>query len=100
MKSAVSFIILVLFIFLYLQTVKGTDMKHESRDLEELKAKYEQSVLGIKGVSGIGVSLCKNGRTCLKIYTSIPTDQVYSCLPQELKNENIELEFIGEIKAQ
>lgn len=78
----------------------GAEMKQDVKELEELRLKYESALMDTKGITGIGIGICKDGRSCLKIYTSLPPDQVLPLIPEELKKYDIELEFVGEIKAQ
>ncbi|MCD6347249.1 MAG: hypothetical protein J7L96_07505 [Bacteroidales bacterium] len=92
----------LILIFGFILTVTiGAEMKQNvQQEIEGLRIKYESVLMGIKGVVGIGIGLCENGRSCLKIYTSLPTDEVLPLIPKELKKCDIELEFVGEIKTQ
>lgn len=56
--------------------------------------------MAIPGVTGVGTGMSSAGKTCLKIYISVPTEQVFPNLPVEIKDIEYELEYIGEIKAQ
>ena len=56
--------------------------------------------MAIPGVTGVGTGMSSAGKTCLKIYISMPTEQVFPNLPVEIKDIEYELEYIGEIKAQ
>ncbi|MCK5681567.1 hypothetical protein KAI46_12230 [bacterium] len=92
---------LLLILSLIITVAIGAEVKQNvQQEVEGLRIKYESVLMGIKGVVGIGIGLCENGRSCLKIYTSLPTDEVLPLIPKELKKCDIELEFVGEIKTQ
>lgn len=75
-------------------------MEPDFQEPEKLRVKYESALMEIPGITGVGIGLCQNEQSCLKIYTSVPAEQVLPLLPKELKTCNFELEFIGEVKAQ
>jgi hypothetical protein len=79
---------------------KEVNMQGSKHDLEQIRTRHEADLMTIPGVVGVGTGICKSGNECLKIYTSVPTDQVRTRLPEELKKIEIELEFVGEIKAE
>jgi len=91
---------LLLIISLSLANAIGLEMKQNIEEVENLRLQYESELMNIKGVTAIGTALCKNEEICLKIYTCLPTDQVFPLIPEDLKKHHIELEFIGTIKAQ
>ena len=73
----------------------GSDMQK----IENIRVQFEACIMGIEGVEGIGAGLCI-GKPCLKIYTSVPTQQVRSKLPEELGKIDVDLEYVGEIEAE
>ncbi len=75
-------------------------MKERKQTMEEIRTQHEDALMGTPGVVGVGTGICKGGKECLKIYTSDPTNQVQTKLPKELKNIEVELEYVGDIKAQ
>lgn len=101
---------LPLWIFLFLAVMllggcrdfkkEEVQMKGSKHTLEEIRAQHEDVLMTIPGVVGLGTGICKSGKECLKIYTSVPADQVRGSLPEGLKNIEFELEYVGDIKAQ
>jgi hypothetical protein len=79
---------------------KEADMQGSKYSIEQIRTRNEKDILAIPGVVGMGVGICKTGNECLKIYTSVPIDQVQNKLPEEMANIEFELEFVGEIKAE
>lgn len=75
-------------------------MESETHKIEQFRSQYDADLVAIPGVAGVGVGLNNAGKTCLKIYTSVPTEQVFLNLPVEIKEFEFELEFIGEVKAE
>ena len=67
--------------------------------IENIRIQFESRITGIEGVVGVGTGLC-NGKPCVKIYTSVPTQQVRSKLPVEISEIDVDLEYVGEIKAE
>jgi hypothetical protein len=74
-------------------------MEFDMQEIENIRVQFESCIMGIEGVVGIGAGLC-NGKPCLKIYTSVPTQQVRSKLPEELSKIEVDLEYAGEIEAK
>jgi|GEM_PF-1617855 len=79
---------------------KGEDMEFKQDSIENIRVKYERALIGINGVVSVSTGLNKKGKICLKIGTSIPIEQVYSKLPEELNKSAIELEYVGDVQAQ
>jgi hypothetical protein len=72
-------------------------MNEPKNNLQKIREDLETELANVKAVVGTAIGLSKNGREVVKVYTSVPTDQVEldAPLPKEA-----ELEFIGEIDAQ
>ena len=68
--------------------------------IEHFRSKYGPRLMAIPGVTGVGTGISSHGKQCLKIYTSVTTEQVFPNLPEEIKEIEFELEYVGEIKAQ
>ncbi|WP_457593901.1 hypothetical protein [Hydrogenimonas sp.] len=78
----------------------GADMKESIKDLQTLRTEYEPKLLETEGVEGIGFGIREDGKKVLKIYISAPEEAVRAKLPAELEREDVELEFVGEVKAE
>ncbi len=74
-------------------------MQGSKHDIEQIRVRHEADIIAIPGVVGVGTGICKSGNECLKIYISVPGDQVRLQLPEELNQIEFELEFVGEIRA-
>ncbi len=77
---------------------KMVEMKQPT--IENIRARYEARIMAIPGVVFVGNGISKNGSPCLKIGTSVPVEKIRSQLPEELSKIEVELEYIGEIRAQ
>jgi 4-amino-4-deoxy-L-arabinose transferase-like glycosyltransferase len=75
-------------------------MDPDMQEIETLRTQYEARLLGIDGVVSVSVGLGENGRPHLKIGTSQPVDTVRRRLPADLPSTAVELQFLGEIRAQ
>lgn len=68
--------------------------------IEEVKSKYEAELLSLEGVVGIGIGESKTGAACIKLYVAQKTPQIEKMAPQEVEGFAIEIEEVGEVKAQ
>lgn len=75
-------------------------MEFEQESIANIRAKYEQVLMDINGVVLVSDGLSKSGRPCLKIGTSVPVEEIRSEIPEELFEIEVELEYIGDIRAQ
>ena len=69
-------------------------------ETERLREKFEGQLMTIPGVVGVGSGVDAAGRTRLKVYTSEPPGQVRSRLPPELREADLDLEYVGTPEAQ
>lgn len=69
-------------------------------NIEKVRAQYESQLMAISGVVAVSVGLGEDGRPCLKIGTSVPAEEVRKQLPAGLAGTPVEVEFIGNIRAQ
>ena len=76
------------------------NMETNQLTIENLRTKYDSHLMSINGVVSVSTGMGKSGKPCLKIGTSLPTDQVRPKLPEELFQMEIELEYFGEINSQ
>ncbi|MEW9919122.1 hypothetical protein AB2B41_05885 [Marimonas sp. MJW-29] len=82
--------------------IVGVDVKmnSEPEKVEELRVQFEDELMRVEGVVSISIGLCGD-RPCLKVGTSEPIEDVRPRLPENLqKNEDVELEYIGDVEAQ
>jgi len=80
------------------ETVMTTEENIES--IESLRAEYDTQLMELQGVVSVSTAIDKDGKPYLKIGTSIPTEEVRKKLPKELFRVPVELEYVGEIRAQ
>jgi hypothetical protein len=66
--------------------------------IEDVISKYENELLGKKGVAGVGVGMC-NGKPCIKVYVIKITEELKKDIPTHLDGFLVELEEVGEIRA-
>ena len=78
---------------------EGWSKESDMQKVENIRVQFESRIMGIEGVVGVGTGLC-NDKPCLKIYTSVPTQQVRSKLPEEIIEIDVDFEYVGEIKAE
>jgi len=75
-------------------------MEADLQAIENMRAQYESRLMAIKGVVSVSTGIGKTGKPCLKIGTSVPVEQVRTKLPEDLFQVEVELEYLGEIRAQ
>lgn len=75
-------------------------MEIDSSRIEELRVAHEAEIMMIPGVVSLATGLNDEGFPCLKIGTSVPIERVRPLLPHELQDVSVELEYVGEIRAQ
>ena len=66
--------------------------------IEDVISKYENELLGKKGVVGVGTGMC-NGKPCIKVYVIKITEELKKEIPTHLDGFLVELEEVGEIRA-
>jgi len=67
--------------------------------IEALRARYEEELMAIEGVVGVGTAIDEEGAPWLRILTSQPVDAVRKRLPDEVR-EHAVVVYVGEIEAQ
>ncbi|HKI56113.1 MAG TPA: hypothetical protein VKB31_03085 [Trueperaceae bacterium] len=67
--------------------------------IEALRARYEEELMAIEGVVGVGTTIDEEGAPWLRILTSQPVDAVRERLPDEVR-EHAVVVYVGEIEAQ
>lgn len=69
-------------------------------NIEQARARYESQIMAINGVVAVSVGIGKDGAPCLKIGTAVPAEQVRKQLPAGLAGTPVDVEFVGDIRAQ
>ncbi|MCF6210756.1 MAG: hypothetical protein L3K24_08830 [Gammaproteobacteria bacterium] len=75
-------------------------LKKDTREIERMRAKFDSTIMAIKGVESISIGLNEQDKACLMLGTSIPVEQVRAKLPREIFNIPISIVYIGKIGAQ
>jgi hypothetical protein len=75
-------------------------MDPDMQQIQQLRSRYEARLLAIDGVVSVSIGLGEDGRPRLKIGTSEAVDTVRPRLPADLPEADVDLEYIGEIRAQ
>ena len=70
------------------------------RDVEALRAEFEDRLLAIKGVVGVGSGPDGAGQWRLRVYSAVPQEQLRAQLPPELDPDAVQIVEVGEIVAQ
>lgn len=79
---------------------QDTIMTTDIGKIANIRASHDSTIMAIPGVVSIATGLDQGGRPCLKIGTSVPVELVIPHLPAELDEINVEVEYLGEIKAE
>ena len=67
--------------------------------IEALRARYEDELMSIEGVVGVGTTVDEAGTPRLRILTSDPVEAVRDRLPDDVR-EHVLLVYTGEIGPQ
>lgn len=70
-----------------------------SRTIAQVIASHSDSLLSIKGVVGVGESLC-DGKPCIKVFISEDSKEIRSKIPASLDGYPVSIEVSGEFKAR
>jgi len=79
---------------------RGKVLKEEMRQIEQVRAKYDDQILATDGVESVSVGLNEQGEACLMLGTSLPVEQVRARLPKDIFKVPVKITYIGEISAQ
>lgn len=75
-------------------------MDPEIQEIENVRNAHESQIMAIDGVVMIATGLSKDGKPCLKIGTSVSPEKIRDKLPAAIFSVCVEIENVGEIKAQ
>jgi hypothetical protein len=66
---------------------------------DEVKQRHEAELMSIPGVVGVGVGQC-DGQACIKALVEEETPELARVVPTDLEGIPVELEEIGQVRAQ
>ncbi|AEA47435.1 hypothetical protein [Archaeoglobus veneficus] len=67
--------------------------------IDDIRSKYEEELLSIEGVVGVGIGEAADKKPCIKVYVVKIDEKLKKTIPSELEGFPVELEEVGEIKA-
>jgi len=78
----------------------GSDQgQHMSaKTIEQVQEEYTNKWMAIDGVEGTAISL-HEGKPCIKIFTSVKTDEVRAKIPSTVENYPVIIEQTGQFRA-
>jgi hypothetical protein len=81
-------------------TQANLGMKHERGPLtiEQVKERYEDDLMGIKGVVGVAIGRCE-GNPCIKVYLENDSSTARKQIPAQLNGFKVDTEVTGPFKA-
>lgn len=75
-------------------------MAENPATVEAIRMQYEAQIMAVEGVVAVSEGIGKYGAPCLTIYTSAAPEDVRGKLPEAIFQVCIEIDNVGEIKAQ
>ena len=70
-----------------------------SQPIEQVLAQQSDRLMAIKGVVGLGQSLC-DGKPCIKVFITQDSKEIKSKIPASLDGYPVSVEVSGEFKAR
>jgi hypothetical protein len=77
----------------------ASDSAPPERSADEVKQRHEAELMSIPGVVGVGVGHC-DGQACIKALVEEETPELARAVPTDLEGIPVELEEIGQVRAQ
>ena len=68
--------------------------------IEQVREQFESELMSIDGIAFVATGVDNNGAPCLLIGASVPVMEVHGRLPKALDDINVELKYVGDVKAQ
>lgn len=75
-------------------------LKKDMQKIEQMRAKFDDSIMAIDGVESISIGLNEQGEACLMLGISVPIEKIRGKLPKEIFKIPVKIIDIGKIKAQ
>lgn len=75
-------------------------MDPKLQEIEKVRNAHESQIMGIEGVVMVSTGLGKDGNPCLKIGTRVPPESIRDKLPKAIFRVHVEIDYVGEIRAQ
>jgi hypothetical protein len=72
----------------------------DTSKIEKIRAQYETLIMAVDGVISVATGLGAGGKPCLQIGTSLPPEKVRPRLPAAIFDVDVEVNYLGTIKAQ
>jgi hypothetical protein len=71
-----------------------------NRTIEEVKADWEERLMAMPGVMGVGIGLTQDRqRTCIKVYVNRQSPAPTAQIPQEIEGYPVEVEVRKPFRA-
>lgn len=74
-------------------------MSEDQQKIREVKRKYEQEWLSIKGVVGVGIGILTDKNLGIMISVTKLDEQISKKIPAEVEGVKLEIRETGEFKA-
>ena len=71
-----------------------------SQSINEVKAKYQDSLLALTGVVSVGIGRAEDGTSAIIVGLDAPHPNIEPQIPQSLDNYPVVVQVVGQIKAQ
>lgn len=72
----------------------------DTSKIEKIRAQYETEIMAVDGVISVATGLSADGKPCLQIGTSLSPEKVRPRLPAAIFDVDVEVNYLGTIKAQ
>lgn len=76
-----------------------TNFTNSSGDIRAIQEKYEDQLMSVPGVVGVGIGEC-DGEPCLKVFVEEKTPDLEGQIPVQLEGFTVEIEVTGPVHIQ
>ncbi|HEY9606904.1 MAG TPA: hypothetical protein V6C85_35170 [Allocoleopsis sp.] len=82
------------------QAIQRESSPMSNKTIQEVKAEWETQLMAMPGVTGVGISLTKEGQQkCIKVYVNRAASALVGQIPTEIEGYPVEAEFTGTFRA-
>ncbi len=82
------------------QAIQRESSPMSNKTIEEVKAEWENQLMAMPGVTGVGISLTKEGQQkCIKVYVNQAASVLVGQIPSEIEGYPVEVEVTGTFRA-